>query len=62
MWIVVHMVQGKKLADSIEDKLTKEGFIVKIIPVYKNVSPEENYYELMVPESEAEEVQLVLFD
>lgn len=60
MWVVVYMAQGKEMSEKIGDLLTKEGFLIKIKPIYKNVAPEENYYRIMVPKSEASEAQKVL--
>ena len=62
MWIVIHMTKAKTLALAICEQLTAEGFLVKISPVYRALSDEENYFELMVPESEAAEARQVLLD
>ena len=51
---VVYMAQTKDTADRIRDLLTMEGFLIKIKPVYRNVSEEENYYEILVPQTEVE--------
>jgi hypothetical protein len=39
-----------------------EGFLIKIKPVYRNVSEEENYYEILVPQTEVEEVHTILME
>lgn len=62
MWRVVYMAQSKVIADHISDILNKEGFMVKIKPVYKNISDEDNYYEILVPQTEAQEVQDILME
>jgi len=62
MWVVVYMVQGKEMSERIRDLLTKEGFLFKIKPIYKNVAPEDNYYKVMVPKSEANEAHKVLME
>jgi hypothetical protein len=62
MWVVVYMAQGKDTADKIRDILTQEGFLIKIKPVYKNVVSENNYFEIMVPKSEAHEVHKLLVE
>jgi len=62
MWMVVHMAKSKTLALSICQLLEREGFLVKLSPVYRARSDEENYFELMVPESEAAEARQVLLD
>lgn len=60
MWIVINMSHNKKKADKIKEILTNEGFLVKLRPVYKNVPEDDNYYEIMVLESEATEAHKIL--
>ena len=62
MWIVIHMAKSLRLANTVHDLLTGEGFLVRIRPIYRTLGEEENYYELRVPESEAEEARQVLLD
>ena len=62
MWKVVYMARTKDIADSISNLLSKEGFWIKLKPVYRNVSIQDNYYEILVPESEAEEVHAILME
>lgn len=62
MWRVVYMAQTRLLADHIIELLTKEGFLVKIKPIYKNVTEQENCYEVLVTQSEAQEVRDILMD
>jgi hypothetical protein len=62
MWKVVYMAQTKDIADSINNLLSREGFWIKLKPVYRNVSIQDNYYEILVPESEAEEVHAILME
>lgn len=62
MWVVIHMAKSLQLAQTINDLLIREGFLVRLHPVYKAVSDEENYYELKVPAAEAAEAQQVLVD
>ncbi|NLJ84193.1 MAG: hypothetical protein GX336_04705 [Halanaerobiaceae bacterium] len=49
MWQVV-FIASKEEALAIQDRLLKEGFLVKLEPM------DENSYQIKVPESEAEEV------
>ena len=49
MWQVVY-IASKEEALAIQDRLLKEGFLVKLEPM------DENSYQIKVPESEAEEV------
>lgn len=62
MWKVVYMTQTKDIADHIHDLLAEEGFLIKIKPVYKNVSDQENYYEILVPQTEVQEVHTILME
>jgi len=62
MWIVIHMAKSLRLAKSVHEMLTSEGFLVRIRPIYRTLSEDDNYYELRVPESEAEEARQVLLD
>ncbi|MGI6112516.1 MAG: hypothetical protein ACOYEJ_00160 [Mahellales bacterium] len=62
MWMVVYIAQNKSKADKVKDLLFKEGFLVKLKPIYKNVSSEDNYYEILVPQSEAREVHDILME
>ena len=62
MWKVVYMAQSKDIADNINNLLMKEGFWVKIKPVYRNVSADDNFYEILVPETEVQEVHSILMD
>lgn len=62
MWTVIYIAQSKKMADKIEKALTKEGALVKIQPVSKKLQDEDGYYEVLVPEGEAEEAQNILYE
>lgn len=60
MWVVVYMVQGKIKAQKVLDILSNEGILVKIQAIKKNNDEEEGYYEILVPESEAEEAHVII--
>jgi hypothetical protein len=62
MWVVVTLAKSKESARTIESMLSSEGILVKVKPLYKNVSEDENYYEIHVLESEAEEAREILVD
>jgi hypothetical protein len=62
MWRVVYIAQTKPIADHIKDLLSTEGFLVKLKPIYKNIREEENYYEILVPQTEAQEVHNILME
>lgn len=53
MWQVVFIAGNKRKAENMKDKLTQEGFLVKIEPMG---SKETDGYQLLVPEGEAIEV------
>lgn len=62
MWTVVYMAQSKDIATRLQDVLTKEGLLVKIRPISKNVENNDNYYEVLVPESEVEEAHGIIIE
>ncbi|WP_129723663.1 hypothetical protein [Xylanivirga thermophila] len=62
MWIVIYMAQSEDTAKDIQSMLTDEGFLVKSRPIYKNVSEQDNCYEILVPQSEAYEARCILVD
>jgi hypothetical protein len=62
MWTVIYIAQNKKMADKLERLLTEEGMLVKTQPVYKKIESESGYFEVLVPEGEAEEAQNILYE
>lgn len=60
MWTAVYLATGLDMAMEIEKKLQDEGFIVKRQPFSKE--GDEDLYEILAPEFEANEIQAVLFD
>jgi len=62
MWKVISMTQNKAHALEASELLKGEGFLVKLRPVYRTRSDEDNYFELMVPEAESAEARQVLLD
>ena len=58
MWTTVHVVSGLDNAKKAENKLKKEGFLVRINLFSKE--GDEELYGILVPEIEAEEAQQVL--
>lgn len=62
MWMVTYMAQNRMMGEQIQTMLVKEGFLVKLKPVYKNVPSEENYYEVLVLKSEVKEVHSILME
>lgn len=60
MWTAVYVAQGQEETKRLENILTKEGFLVKT-----NLFSKEgdiDYYEILAPEFEAQEVQNFLVD
>lgn len=53
MWQVVYIANSKKKAEAMRDKLTEEGFLVKIQPLG---SEDTDGFQLLVPEGEASDV------
>lgn len=62
MWTVVYIAQSKEIAVKLQDILTKEGLLVKIRPISKNSENDDNYYEVLVPESEVEEAHGIIIE
>lgn len=59
MWTVIHVTYQEQDAQNIKEKLISEGFLVKVKQVGKN---EDVIFELLVPETEAEEAHSVMND
>lgn len=58
MWTVIYIASGEKTAETIKQKLTNEGFLVKL----RQTNIAKQQFEILVPESELDEVQEVLKD
>jgi len=61
-WKVIHMARSEKHAKEILSLLEREGILARSKQVYRTVSSEENYYEIMVLGSEAVEAQQLLIE
>lgn len=61
-WKVIHMAHSEKNANEILALLEGEGILARSKQVYRTVSSEENYYEIMVLGSEAVEAQQLLIE
>ncbi len=55
MWTVIYIAPSEKMAEKIRDRLTEEGFLVKIRQINSS-----NQYEILVPEGELDEIQEVI--
>jgi len=62
MWTVVYMAQNKEVASKLQDVLIGDGILVKLRPISKNNENKDNYYEVLVPESEVEEAHSVIIE
>jgi menaquinone-dependent protoporphyrinogen IX oxidase len=62
MWTVVYMAQSKDIASKLQELLASEGILVKLRPISKNHENNDNYYEVLVPESEVEEAHSVIIE
>jgi hypothetical protein len=60
MWTTIYMAIGLENATAIEKRLKEEGFLVKIR--YFSLEGEEELYEILAPEFEAEEVQEAMIE
>jgi hypothetical protein len=56
MWKVIYIAPSSRVAERINEKLTEEGFLVKL----RATSLSKNQFEILVPEGELDEVQEVL--
>ncbi len=61
-WKVIHMARSEKHAKAILALLEQEGILARSKQVYRTVSSEDNYYEIMVLGSEAVEAQQLLIE
>lgn len=55
MWTIIYIAPSVKIAERIQDRLTDEGFLVKVRP-----SQHGKQFEILVPEGELEEVKEAL--
>ncbi|MCF6092944.1 glutamate decarboxylase [Microaerobacter geothermalis] len=56
MWTVIYIASNSNMAERIKNRLTNEGFLVKI----RQSRLSKKQYEILVLQSELEEVQEVL--
>jgi hypothetical protein len=55
VWTVIYIAPSARIAERIQQRLTDEGFLVKV-----REAKVSKQYEILVPESELQEVQEVL--
>lgn len=56
MWTVIYIAQSEKQKDTIKERLEAEGFLVRT----RQANVAKQQYEILVPETELDEVQEVL--
>lgn len=56
MWTVIYIAQTGKFAEQIEQRLSNEGFLVKV----RQAHVAKQQFEILVPEGELDEVQEIL--
>ena len=62
MWVVVHMAKSGDAAEQVRACLAQEGVLVRVHPVYRSVSSQENYFEIQVLQSEVQEARGILLE
>ena len=60
MWTTVYVATGYEWAKEVEQKLMAEGYIVKT--KFFAMEGEDELYEIMAPNFEAEDIQAVLVE
>lgn len=61
-WKVIHMTRSEKHAREILSLLEREGVLARSRQVYRAVTNDENYYEILVLGAEAREAQQLLIE
>jgi hypothetical protein len=60
MWTVIYIAKNKRLADKYMEALVDEGILVKLRSLSLSQDGATSAYEIIVPESEAEEAHEIL--
>ncbi len=60
MWTVVYIAPSRAIAENLKNFLTAEGMLVMLRPVGSPQGGELGAFEILVPESEAEEAHELL--
>ena len=61
-WAVIHMTRGQVRAEEIQQALQAEGFLARIRQMSRAMSGEENDFEILCLQSEAQEAQQLLIE
>ncbi len=62
MWTVIYMAQNGSVAQKLKEVLEKEGILVKLRPINREVGKEETGFEVLVPESEVSEAHSIIIE
>ncbi|SHJ31026.1 hypothetical protein [Lutispora thermophila] len=62
MWTVIYIAKNKKSAERTQELLAQEGMLAKIQPINKSADKKDGYYEVLVPEGEAEDAQNIIYE
>ena len=62
VWVVISMAHSEEKAHEIEEKLTREGFMIQLRTVAGEGDQGEQIYEVMALSSEAQEARSLLLD
>lgn len=62
MWTVIYMAQSTEMTENLKLLLERDGILVKVRPISKNPENNDNYYEILVPETEVEEAHAVIIE
>ena len=61
-WTVIHMTRGQPRAEEILQVLQQEGFMARMLQMNRAMSGEENDFEILCLQSEAEEAHQILIE
>ena len=61
-WTVIHMTRGQTRAEEILQALQSEGFMARTRQMSRAMSGEENDFEIICLQSEAQEAQQLLIE
>ena len=62
MWTAIYIAQNRKMAEKVETILMDEGMLVKIESMSKDNESKEGFFEILVPEGEANEARDILYE
>lgn len=60
MWTVVYIAANRNIGEFVKSKMEKEGLLAVLRPLNFACASDACQFELLVPESEAEEAQEIL--